>query len=306
MTDENSFTMPGRLIQPINPTISSAETGWYLFQSTVLVTLAASIFQQLTSSNIKNVPKITSSKEYPYHEASGELSLLLIFIYINLHDFKHHIGSACFLCSDDKSLVDIGTSDCPQCSPTITLDLSQGQRVLEHIGAHVLHDPSIDRSMPLCGLCLRPSPLCQFFLKKGKGANASLTVNQVMSKGCLMKLKYSYGVASKSTTSSPCSNVLIHCPLCPKSDAAIWRYFFKVHFQQRHPNAPFAQYEHIWKLTNFETTEMKRIWAHRMKVPVKRTKKSKIAPLTISEDHRAQIPTRYFIIITSPSSPCND
>ena len=152
--------------------------------------------------------------------------------------------------------------------------------------------------MPLCGLCLRPSPLCQFFLKKGKGARASLIVNQAISKGCLMKLKYSYGVASESTTSSPCSNVPIHCPLCPKSDPAIWRYFFKVHFQQKHPNAPFAQYENIWKLTNFEITEMKRIWANRMKVTVKRTKKLKLQPLTISEDHRAQIPaTRYFISI---------
>ncbi|KAF8152359.1 hypothetical protein B0H34DRAFT_724881 [Crassisporium funariophilum] len=112
--------------------------------------------------------------------------------------------------------------------PTVTLDLSQGQRVLEHIGAHVLHDPSLDRSMPLCGLCLRPSPMCQFFLKKGKGAHAS-------------------GVASESTASSPCSNVPIHCPLCPKSDPAIWRYFFRIHFQQKHPNAPLAQYENIWK-----------------------------------------------------------
>jgi hypothetical protein len=175
--------------------------------------------------------------------------------------------------------------------------------VLEHIGAHVLHDQSLDRSIPLCGLCLRPSPLCQLFLKKGRGAHASLTVNQAVSKGCLIKLKYSYGVASESTASSPCSNVPIHCPLCPKSDAAIWRYFFKVHFQQKHPNAPFAKYENIWKLTAFELTEMKRIWANRMKVTVKRTKKSKLPPLTISEDHRAQIPAapaRYSIIFIPP------
>jgi hypothetical protein len=46
--------------------------------------------------------------------------------------------------------------------------------------------------------------------------------------------------------------------------------------------------------------EMKRIWANRTKVYVKRTKKSKIPPLTISEDHRAQIPARYFIIFVPP------
>jgi hypothetical protein len=80
MADENSFTVPGRLIQPINPTTSNVETGWYLFQSTMLVTLAASIFQQLTASNLKNVPKLTPSKEYPYREASGELYCILTLI----------------------------------------------------------------------------------------------------------------------------------------------------------------------------------------------------------------------------------
>ncbi|KAF8218715.1 hypothetical protein L208DRAFT_1348179, partial [Tricholoma matsutake] len=126
-------------------------------------------------------------------------------------------------------------------------------------------------------------------------------VHQATSKGCLMKVKYSYSVASESTTSSPCSNVPIHCPLCPKLDPAIWRYFFKIHFQQKHPNAPFTQYESILKLTNFEIMEMRRIWANRMKVTVKRTKKSKLLPLTISEDHRMQIPaTRYFVTSIIP------
>ena len=44
---------------------------------------------------------------------------------------------------------DIGsmtTSDCPRCSPTITLDLSQGQRVLEHIGSHIIDDPAVIQS----------------------------------------------------------------------------------------------------------------------------------------------------------------
>ena len=71
MDEESSFTVPGGLIQPINLTPLNVETGWYLFQSTVLVALAASIFQQLTISNLKNVPKLTPSNKYPYHETSG-------------------------------------------------------------------------------------------------------------------------------------------------------------------------------------------------------------------------------------------
>ena len=42
-----------------------------------------------------------------------------------------------------------------------------------------------------------------------------------------------------------------------------------------------------------------------MKVTVKHTKKSKILPLTISEDHRAQIPARYFIISIPPPNNLN-
>ncbi|KAF8148942.1 hypothetical protein B0H34DRAFT_668127, partial [Crassisporium funariophilum] len=187
----------------------------------------------------------------------------------------------------------VGTSDCPQCSPAVTLDLSQGQRVLEHIGAHILFDPSIIHSaLPLCGLCLRPAPLCQYFLKKGKGVHASLTINTESSKGCLIKTKYSYRVASESTASSPCSNVPLRCPLCPKADPAVWRYFLKTHFLEKHKTATLSKYEHLWKLTNFETSEMRKIWAKRMTATVKRTKKPQRAPLVVLEDHHAQIPSK--------------
>lgn len=211
-----------------------------------------------------------------------------------LHEiaYKYRIGAACFLCNEDLQVVDIGSADCPRCSPTITLDLSQGQRVLEHIGAHVLHDPGLDKSTPLCGLCLRPAPLCQFFLKKGKGAQGRMGINGSLSKGCLMKVKYAYHVASNSTASSPCSNVPIQCPLCPNVEPAVWRYFMRIHFQEMHPNAPILKYDHLWKLSSFEISEMKKIWAKRLITTATRTRKRKFPRLVISEDHRAQIPQR--------------
>ncbi len=83
------------------------------------------------------------------------------------------IGNACFVCESDWDMGNIGsmtTSDCPRCSPTVALDLSQGPRVLEHVGSHILHEPAVVHSIePLCGLCLRPSPMCQYCLTKGKG-----------------------------------------------------------------------------------------------------------------------------------------
>lgn len=183
------------------------------------------------------------------------------------------------------------TSDCPRCSPTVTLDLSQGQRVLEHIGSHILYDPAVIRSIePLCGLCLRQSQLCQFYLAKGRGANGNLRINQKTSKGCLVKMNYSYGIAAESTPSSPCSNVPIHCPICPKTDPAIWKYFMKVHFIEKHKTLDLTKYERLWKISNFEKSEMKKIWIKRGKVTAKRSRKLKNPPLVISENHRAQIP----------------
>jgi len=204
------------------------------------------------------------------------------------------IGSACFICETNHDLGNIGTmttSDCPRCSPTVTLDLTHGQRVLEHVGSHILHDPGVIQSIePLCGLCLRPSQICQFYLTKGKGSKGKPRINQKMSKGCLMKMNYAYNIAAESTTASPCSNVPVHCPICPKTDPAVWKYFMKVHFQEKHKALPLTKYEHLWKLSNFEKSEMDKIWQKRGKVTAKRTKKSKIPPLVISEDHRARIP----------------
>jgi hypothetical protein len=67
----------------------------------------------------------------------------------------------------------------------------------------------------------------------------------------------------------------------------------KAHFQESHKSAPISKYEHLWKLSNFETTEMKKLWERRRNVVMKRTKKSKVPPLLVSENHRAHIPVRY-------------
>jgi hypothetical protein len=67
----------------------------------------------------------------------------------------------------------------------------------------------------------------------------------------------------------------------------------RVHFEERHKTVPLTNYEHLWKLSNFEHAEMKKIWANRGKVTAKRAKKSKIPPLVISENHRARIPNTF-------------
>ena len=74
MIRERTFTVPGCLIQSVNPTTSKTHLTipFYLLQSTVLVALTASLFQSLTVSNLKAIPKLAPMTEYPYRESSGE------------------------------------------------------------------------------------------------------------------------------------------------------------------------------------------------------------------------------------------
>ncbi|KAF8155913.1 hypothetical protein B0H34DRAFT_783589 [Crassisporium funariophilum] len=74
MMKEHSYTVPGRLVQSIDPTTSKTPLSmpFYLLQSTVLVALSASLFQGLAVLDLKNVPKLKPTQKYPYHEASGQ------------------------------------------------------------------------------------------------------------------------------------------------------------------------------------------------------------------------------------------
>jgi len=240
----------------------------------MLMALTASLFQNLMGSHLKSVPKFAPSKEYPYREASGKV---------------------CFLCESNQDLADLGSSNCPRCSPSAPLDLSQGQHVLEHVGAHILKDPGIDRSVELCGLCLHPSPLCQFYLSKGKGSKGTLKVNYALTRGCIMKVKFTYKIMATSSLSFPCSNVPIQCPVCPKTNPAVWRYSMKTHFEQNHRQL-MPKHKDLWTLSNFETSEMVKIWGKRATVLTKRTRKSKLPPLVVSEDHRVQIVPMYAVV----------
>ena len=60
--EENSFTVPGQLIQPINPTVSTQQphSTLYLLDSQFLVALAASLLEYLSASDLKNIPKLST------------------------------------------------------------------------------------------------------------------------------------------------------------------------------------------------------------------------------------------------------
>ena len=181
------------------------------------------------------------------------------------------------------------------------LDLSQGQCILQHMGAHVIHDPRVDRATEPCGLCLIMAPSCQFFLKKGKGARGNLKIDQDRSHGCAVKVNFMYSITSESSASSSCSNVPVICPLCPKLAPAVWRYNLSYHFAWVHANAPIPHYEDTWQLSNFESFQMKEVWSKRQNTSVKRVKKVNALPLVISDAHWSKVPVMWVLFFLNSS-----
>ncbi|TFK71092.1 hypothetical protein BDN72DRAFT_856481 [Pluteus cervinus] len=276
LSAEHTYTVPGGLIQQINPSLSppkpSTRTRYYLLDSRDLVALSASLFERLVVADLKRVPKIAAESDFPYREGSGK---------------------ACFICDDNGVMEHLGKGDlvdCPLCS--FNLDLAQGQRVLEHISAHILFDPRVDRATDPCGLCLLSAATCRYFLKKGRGAKAGLKIDTDRSHGCiLIKCSFSYRVAAKSSPSSPSSNIPLACPLCPKAAPAVWRYNLERHLRTVHPSVDSKgdAYHKLYKLDPSEAEGMKNIWVRREKQVVKRVKKLDTTPLVVSEAHRTRI-----------------
>jgi hypothetical protein len=68
--------VPGQDIHPINPSVSIQNPGklTFLFESTFLVTLSCTLFQELRPQDRKNIPVVKRSEHFPYR-SSGALSL---------------------------------------------------------------------------------------------------------------------------------------------------------------------------------------------------------------------------------------
>ncbi|KAJ7934543.1 hypothetical protein B0H13DRAFT_1591568 [Mycena leptocephala] len=140
-----------------------------------------------------------------------------------------------------------------------------------------------NRQHELCGLCLRPSPMCAFYLKKPNG-KPQIDWEKSM---CLYKISFRYAIAATSTSTSPCSNVPVICPLCGPKRAAVWKYSLDAHFRTVHRLAD-AQIV----ITDDEKERLKQIWGSRQKYPKPRNFKNKRNPLQISEAHSSRLDLR--------------
>ncbi len=123
---------------------------------------------------------------------------------------------------------------CTRCQPSITFNTKYRQRIIEHCGAHILFDRSIDRSLEPCGLCLHPAPLCKIYLRKTKGRTGNITIDMRVS-SCSNLIKFSITVTTQFSDASPCTNHPICCPYCPNSSPAVWSYTFCKHLTWFYP-----------------------------------------------------------------------
>jgi hypothetical protein len=69
-----SHRVSGCLVQPINPSLSTLQLGnpFYLFESSVLVAVGATIYERLGSGHGIVLPEVGRSDRFPYREATGD------------------------------------------------------------------------------------------------------------------------------------------------------------------------------------------------------------------------------------------
>jgi len=87
-------------------------------------------------------------------------------------------------------------------------------------------------------------------------------------------MNYSYGIIAESTATAPM------CPFAVRSvptwgDPTIWKYFMKVHLEEKPKTLDLTKDERFWMLSNFERSEIKKMWAHRGKVTTNAPKSRK-------------------------------
>lgn len=199
---------------------------------------------------------------------------------------------ACFVCDEKPSTytnVNGEAGDCSRCGPSVVLNWKNGQRVLEHMVAHILHDNLLDGSEECCGLCLRPAPMCQLYLRKPRGTSANVSVDYKKS-SCVNLIHFNYATASTSSEASPCSNVPIACPLCPDGNPAVWTYSLYAHFRGKHRLQSHTHFPVKFSLSQSEKDGIRHIWNSRYKHPKPRKlKPKKKSTLSVSEAHRARL-----------------
>lgn len=141
--------------------------------------------------------------------------------------------------------------------------------MLEHTGAHIVYDSSLEDNDTFCGFCARPASQCTVYLRK---ANNGTTQFDLQRSTCLLirsNASLKYAPASQSSKTSPCSNVPIYCSACasPSATSIVLKYNYRQHFTSKHPNQvrlewldPSTESSAPWTLADDEYSGMSEVW----------------------------------------------
>ncbi|TFK81390.1 hypothetical protein K466DRAFT_502203 [Polyporus arcularius HHB13444] len=206
------------------------------------------------------------------------------------------LGGLCFLCeTEGASAEGLGRESLHMCQfcPSLVLSSRDRGTLLNHVGAHILFDPRVDCFSTPCGFCLSPSDSCVMYVKKGKGAHQGDRLDFDRSR-CPAKYSLSITRTSKESSRSPCSNVPLRCPLCPKNSAAVWKYNMRYHLARAHQQDP-EQYTSLWKLSDAETAAMKALYEAKSRSTKRKRQTEKASKFAkeISEGHVCKLALRY-------------
>ncbi|KAJ7246639.1 hypothetical protein C8J57DRAFT_1081377 [Mycena rebaudengoi] len=290
--------VPGIFIQPLNPTVSNRVVGSpsYLFSSEVLVHVAASINTRLVSNDLASLPDVLRTEWFPYRHAGT------FYSYHYYYTLNSHPGKACFVVEPDDpdyrgKLKPQDSVECTKCDPPVPLPLKNKQLLLQHNGGHILFDPTFRRADQRCGLCLRPFPMCEFYLTGGSGTDSARQVDWKRST-CLRQVTFSMAAAQKWSESSPCTNHLIPCPLT--CGLVIWTYNIEAHYRGIRHGLTSLENVHLgYNMANGEYELMKKLFENRQNYPRPRNLKATkaVPPLTISTAHSSNLAFRYHYVV---------
>ena len=144
-----------------------------------------------------------------------------------------------------------------------------GPKLLEHTGAHILHDPHIKDADNPCGLCLNMGSPCVFrLIKRNKVDQIDMTNSQ-----CPNLRKIQLMSAGKYSKASPCTNVPLRCPLCLKESDCVWKYNLRAHILDCHLSATIDLYQHLFAFTEDEFVLMKGIYLSKRRKSKKKTRR---------------------------------
>lgn len=242
---ENSsvLNVPGRLILPISPKIAFTGSGnEYRFDTKSLLVFCQELLQRLGSEN-NNVPRTGYTKSFPYQYDSK-----YHYLRRKITRLRIILEASCFACEPDtKELKDQAAKDsCHLCQKN--LSLTNGNKCILHMSAHILFDSRVSRVEQPCAFCLRTdSSLCCLYFVKGS-RNGRLQLDQSKCT-CPMFVSCSASNLGKSTELNPATNYPLKCPISHCQDN-IWRYNLQYHLSQTHSlsAAQLDIHKHLWSI----------------------------------------------------------